>query len=149
MKTVTAASTKAIQRRLSLEFGLKSCKPVQKPRLTRTMKKKRLDFAKRHASWDIEMSKKVLFSDEPSVQQFFVRRYRVWRCVGARFEEKYTTLTMKHPPSQMIWGAMSFMGPAGLCFLSPEMTINGEKNVDLLNSKLEFLIRTHSCTFHV
>ena len=33
-------STKSIQRRLSLEFGLKSCKSARKPRLTEAMKKK-------------------------------------------------------------------------------------------------------------
>ncbi|CAK8681953.1 unnamed protein product [Clavelina lepadiformis] len=33
---------------------------------------------------------------------------------GAGYEEKYTTPTVKHPlPSQMIWGAMSYMGLAG------------------------------------
>jgi len=68
----TLVSTKMIQRRLSLEFGLKSCKPARKPRLTQAMKKKRLDFANRHASWDIEMWKKVRFSDESTVQQFSV-----------------------------------------------------------------------------
>jgi len=57
------------------------------------MKKKHLDFAKRHASWDIEMWKKVLFSDESTVQQFSVRRYRVCRPVGRCYEEKYTTPT--------------------------------------------------------
>ena len=52
--TGTVVSTKTIQHRLSLEFGLKSCKPVRKPRLTEAMKKKRLDFAKRHADWNTE-----------------------------------------------------------------------------------------------
>ena len=38
--TGAAVCTKTIQRRLSLEFGLKSCKPARKPRLTEAMKKK-------------------------------------------------------------------------------------------------------------
>ena len=76
--TGTAISTKTIQRRLSL---LKSC---QRPRLTEAMKEKRLDFAKRHADWNTEMWKRVLFSDESSVSQFSVRKYRVWRPAGAR-----------------------------------------------------------------
>ena len=59
MKTATEASTKAIQRRLSLEFGLKLCKPARKPRLTLAMKKKCLDFAKRHPSWDIDIEIKT------------------------------------------------------------------------------------------
>ena len=39
MDTGTAVSTKTIQRRLSLEFGLKSYRPARNPRLTKTMKK--------------------------------------------------------------------------------------------------------------
>ena len=81
--TSTVESTKTIQRKLSLEFGIKSCKPARKPRLTESMKKKRLDFAKRHADWNTEIWKRVLFSDESSVSQFSVRKYRVWRPAGA------------------------------------------------------------------
>jgi len=97
MERGTLVGTKTIQRRLSLDFGLKSCKPTRKPRLTQAMKKKRFDFAKRHASWDTDMWKKVLFSDESTVPQFSVRRYRLWRPIGIRYEEEYTTPTMKHP----------------------------------------------------
>ena len=61
IETSTAVSTKTIQRDLSLEFGLKSCKPTRKPRLTQSMKKKRLDFATRHASWDIDIEIKSFF----------------------------------------------------------------------------------------
>ena len=61
METSTTVRTKTIQRRLSLEFGVKSCKSAQKPHLTQAMKKKRPDFAKRHGGWDIEMQKKVFF----------------------------------------------------------------------------------------
>ena len=143
--TGTAVSTKTIQRRLSLEFGLKSCKPARKPRLTEAMKKKRLDFAKRHADWNTEMWKRVLFSDESSVSQFSVRKYRVWRPAGARHEEKYTLPTVKHPPSQMVWGAMSSMGTAGLYFLPPGTTMNGEKYVNLLKSKLDIHMTIHNC----
>ena len=81
--TGTAVSTKTIQRRLSLEFGLKLCKPVRKPPLTEAMKKKCLDFAKRHADRNTEIWKWVLFSDKSSVSQFSVQKYRVWRLAEA------------------------------------------------------------------
>ena len=55
MEIGTAVSRKTLQRRSSLEFGLKSFKPARKPRLTHAMKKKRLDFTKRHASWNIDV----------------------------------------------------------------------------------------------
>ena len=120
-------STRTVQRRLFTEFGLKSHKPARKPRLTEGMKKKRLSFAKAHAHWTVDMWKKVLFSDESSMKQFCVRKYRVahwtvdmwkkvlfsdessmkqfcvrkyrvWRPTGKKYEEKYTTPTVKHPP---------------------------------------------------
>ena len=50
IETGTAVSTKTIQCKLSLEFGLKSCKSTRKSRMTQAVKKTRLDFAKRHAS---------------------------------------------------------------------------------------------------
>ena len=58
-------------------------------------------------------------------------------------DEKYPNI--KRMPSRMIWKAISFMGLAGLHFLPPGTTMNGEKYVDFLNSKLELLMRTHSC----
>ena len=45
----------------------------------------------------------------------------------------------------MVWVAMSSMGTAGLCFLPPGTTINGEKYVNLLKSKLEIHMTIHNC----
>ena len=94
MDTGTAVSFKRIQRWLSLEFELKSYRPARKLRLTETMQK--------NDDWNTEMWKRVLFSDESSVNQFSVRKYRVWRRAGSRCEEKYTVPAVKHPPSQMV-----------------------------------------------
>ena len=70
----TNASISTILRRLSKEFDLKSYKPANKLRLTSQMKKKRLEFAKKHIDWSIEDWKKVLFSDESTFQQFTIRK---------------------------------------------------------------------------
>ena len=129
-------SISTISRRLSKEFLLKSYKPAKKPRLTSRMKKKRLEFAKEHIDWSVRDWKKVLFSDESTFQQFTVRKNYVRRPVGKRFNEKYTISTTKHPPSQMIWGAMSANGTAGLYFLKPGTTMNGVKYAELLKDKL-------------
>jgi len=40
---------------------------------------------------------------------------------------------------------MSFRGTAGLYFLPPGITMNGEKYVNLLKSKLELHMRVHNC----
>ena len=39
--------------------------------------------------------------------------------MGERFNEKNTIFTMKHPPTQMIYGTMSANGMAGIYFLDP------------------------------
>ena len=109
------------------------------------MKKKCLDFAKRHAHWNTEIWIRVLFSDESSVNQFSVRKYQVWRPAGARHKEKYTLPTVKHPHSQMVWEVMSSMGTAGLYFLPSGKTINGEKYVNLWKSMLEIHMTDHNC----
>ena len=45
----------------------------------------------------------------------------------------------------MIWGGMSVNGTAGLFFLPPETTMNGQKYVDLLKDKLELHMAIHKC----
>ena len=107
------------------------------PRLTSAMKEKRLAFARKHSNWTAEKWGKVIFPDESTLQQFVVRKRHVRRPVRQRFNEKYTLSTMKHPPSQMIWGAMSNNGTAGLYFLDPGTTMNGTKYRELLNDKLK------------
>ena len=140
----TDVSISTASRRLSREFGLKSCKPAKKPKLTPMMKKKRLAFAKKHLYWTADYWGKVLFSDESTFQQFVVLHKHVRRPVEKRFDEKYTSATIKHPPSQMIWGAMSKNGTAGLYFLTTGTTMNGSKYVDLLKSKLLLHMSVHN-----
>ena len=46
-----------------------------------------------------------MFSLESSIKQFSARKYQVWRPPGAKYNKKLITPTVKHPPSQMIWGS--------------------------------------------
>ena len=142
---VCHVSSMTISRRLRFDFGLSSRKPARKPLLTKAIKDKRLKFAKAHQHWTSEDWSKVLFSDESCIQQFAVRKQHVRRPKGKRFGPKYTVATMKHPPSQMIWGAMSAKGTAGLYFLTPGTTINGAKYLDLLKDKLKLHMDVHVC----
>ena len=109
------------------------------------MKAKRLGFAKKHAKWTIQQWQQVIFFDESTVQQFITRKRYVRKPTGKRFDERYTTQTMKHPPSVMIWGEMFVNGTAGLSFLPPGTTMNGQKYVDLLKDKLELYVAIHKC----
>ena len=110
------------------------------------MKRKRLEFARNHLHWIFDDWGKVLFSDKFTFQQFVVRHNHVRRPVGTRFDQKYTTAPMKHPPSQMIWGAMSKNETAGLYFLATGTTINGLKYVKLLKNKLLLHMTDHNTT---
>ena len=57
-----------------------------------------------------------------------------------------TISTMKHPPSQMIWGAISEHGVAGFSFLPPGTTMNGPRYVEFLAEKLKIHVAVHNCT---
>ena len=70
---------------------------------------------------------KVLFSEKSTSQQFVVPKRHVRRPTGKRFDERYIIPTVKHPPGQMVWGAMSRNSVAALSFLPPGTTINGPK----------------------
>ena len=115
-----------VSRHLSKEFNLKSYKPAKKPRLTAAMKAKHLQFAN-NQHWTAKQWGKVLFSDESTFQQFVVQKRHVRRPTGKRFDERYIIPTVKHPPSQMVWGAMFRNGVAALSFLPSGTTINGPK----------------------
>ena len=73
----TNVSLSTISCRLSKEFGLKSYKPSKKPLLISRMKKKRLEFAKKHIDRSVKDWKKVLLSDESTFQQFIVRKNHI------------------------------------------------------------------------
>ncbi|RYG68243.1 hypothetical protein EON64_05615 [archaeon] len=47
--------------------GLKAMHTIRKPLLTRTHKRKRLDFALAHCDWTIEQWKQVVFFDETPI----------------------------------------------------------------------------------
>ena len=87
-----------------------------------------------------------MFSDESTLQQFVMRKRHIRRHPGKRFEDCYTIQTMKHPPSQMIWGAMSKSGTAGLYFLPQGTTMNVAKYVELLREKLKLHMYIHQCS---
>ena len=110
------------------------------------MNAKRLAFAKKHQDWTPAQWRKVMFSDESTLQQFVVRKRHARPPCGTRFNEKYTISTMKHPPNQMIWGAISKHGVAGIFFLPPGTTMNGPRYIELLAEKLKIYMAVHNCT---
>jgi len=144
-ETGSKISRRTISRRLTDEFGLKSRKPARKPGLIPAMKLKRLQFAKKCKDWSSQQWSRVLFSEETTIQQFASKKRTVRRPPGTQYNERFTQQTMKHPPSVMIWGAISTQGTAGLFFLDPGITMNGKKYLELMKEKLELHMAVHNC----
>ena len=67
---------KTIKGRFSMNFGLKSLRLAKKSRLAKVMIKQHLEFAETFG-WGREMRENVLFSEEYSIKQFSLRKYRV------------------------------------------------------------------------
>ena len=109
------------------------------------MKAKRLEFAKSHQHWTTEHWSKVLFSNESTIQLFGTGKQNVRRPPRKRYDKKYTVSTMKHPPNQMIWEAMSCNGTAGLYFLPSGKTMNSQNYLELLNNKLKTHMDIYDC----
>ena len=118
MKTGPIASSKTIQRKLSLEFGFKSCEPGRKLCLTQTIKKNCLDFAELGHK-DVE--KGTFGRAFCKLNTLLLEAY--WATLGG----KVLYLNCETFPSQIIWGAMLFMGTAELYFLPPGTTTNAGK----------------------
>lgn len=107
-KVVGSSST---VRRRCLQFGLRGCKARKKPLMTDVQRRKRIQWARRSASWSCEMWEKVLFSDESTFCLFgnqantYVRRFP-----GEEFKPECLNLTVKHPLKIMVWGCMAASG---------------------------------------
>ena len=115
--------------------------------MANTSKKvKRLAFAKKHQNWTAKEWGKVMFSDKSTLLQFVVRKRHVRRPRGTRFMQKYTISTIKHPPSQMIWDAISENFVAGLFFSAHGTTMNDLRYVKLLEEKLKIHMAVRNCT---
>ena len=50
----------------SKKFGLKSYEPAKKPQLISQMKKKRLEFAKKHIEWRLKTERKCFYQMNPA-----------------------------------------------------------------------------------
>lgn len=99
-------------------------------------------LGKQYETWTAEDWNKVMFSKESPLQQFVMPK-RILGRIGKRFDEQYIFQSRQQPPSQMICGTRSKYGTAGLCYLPPEITINGVRYIDLLVEKHQRIIFMH------
>ena len=138
----TPIGSSTVLRRIGKRFGLNSHRPVRKPHLSPVLKKRSPDFVRHHRHWTLAEWMKVLFSDEYTMQQCVPRPMHIRRPLG----KKCALATMKHPPSQIIWSAMSCRDAAGLHFIPQNTTTNGPMNVELLKENLKLHMHVQCCT---
>ena len=131
-------SARTVRRRLLCDFGLPARRPAKKPLITKKQLRDRLKFCHAFKSKPAEWWERVVFSDESTFQQLRGNGYNyVRRPVGERLNPKYTLKTVKHPPSVMVWGAISAKGRCGLEIFDKGVKINAAKYVEVLESKLK------------
>ena len=99
--TLKDVALRTIQHRLQKHLKLPTRRPAAKPLLSAKMKAKRLAFAKKYIKWTAADWEKVMFSDESRFLTFSNRRRSVRRPLGSnRFDPRFTSKTVKHPPGQ-------------------------------------------------
>lgn len=108
-------SLTTVKRRLA-KAGLHGRIAARKPLLRPQNRKKRLEWAKLHKDWDMDMWSKVLWTDESKFQVFGSnRRTFVRRRVGERMLPECVAPTVKHGGgSVLVWGSFSFNGVGDL-----------------------------------
>ena len=88
----------------------------------------------------------MLFSDKCTMHEFVPRHMHFRRSLGKCFDKKYVVATMKHPPSQMIWGDMLYRDAVGLYFIPPNTAVNGPMYMELVREKLKLHLHVHGYT---
>lgn len=129
-----------VRRRL-LEADRPARKPQKKPLLTRVMKQKRLNWAKKYRKWTKTERSKVVFSDETHFEVHGVRSAMVRRSRGEPVREGHIQQAPKHPPKKMFWGSFTAKGVGRLVIVNGMM--NSEKYESVLTTHL--LPTIHEC----
>ena len=136
-------------RRTLVGMGFPSRRAAKKPVLTKKMKLKRMQFALKYKHWTAADWMKVMFSDESTFKCFRSSGYLVRRPDDAsRYDPKFTSKTVKHPASVMVWGCFSgTVGRGGIYFLPPKTTMNAERYCTVLKDHLIPFMRIHEAKF--
>ena len=139
LPSLRRVSVRMIQHVLCHQLGLPSRHAAKKPFLSDQMKAKRLAFAQEHANWSVRRWSSVMFSDESHFELFTGSRFtRVRRARGSnRFDPKFTSKTVKHPPKVMVWGCFSAKGRGTLDFLEPGVMMNQHRYLEILRRRAQ------------
>jgi len=102
-----------IRRRL-IERGRIARRPKKKQLLTTVMKKKRLQWAKKHKKWDQQKWRQVIFSDESHFEVQGYRSQYVRTSKGEPLQGGHIEQAPKHAPKKVFWGSFTFKGTGRL-----------------------------------
>jgi hypothetical protein len=107
-----------------------------KPKLTQVHRTARLRFERKYSRFSLANWRRVLFSDECSVELFKTYPERIWRKPGTAFKEGFylpqkTVFTKKYIK---IWSCFGAKGTGPIVFIDGSM--NGRKYRDILSQHL-------------
>ena len=122
-----------IQQFLHDDLGYRSYRARRKPLLTAVQKAKRVKFAKKYSVWSDEDWRGALWSDEATFTVTGSGYDRVYRRPHSdALNPKFTTKTVKHPDSVMVWGCFSYYGIGSLVVLPKNIKVNQGLYLELL-----------------
>lgn len=144
-----SASLRTVQRRLHDDVGVRRYRSKRKPLLSRKNLQDRIKFCKKYSTWTDSDWKKVLWSDESTFTVTSTIGSGVYRKPGSDPHlAKYTTKTVKHPASVMVWGCFSYHGVGNLVFLPADVRMDRKMYLELLCDNLpECFEKTNSDIF--
>lgn len=109
-------------------------RPVKKPLLTNPQKRKRYEWACKYRSWTSEDWKKVIFSDETTIEVQLAQP-RLVRKGSEPLSPLHMSQRIKMPQKVMIWGCMSHYGFGRLHVV--EGTMNSSKYINVLSNRMK------------
>ena len=139
-------SKRTIRHRLQKDLKFGTLKPQRKPLLNSSQVKKRLEFCHFYKTWTSEDWANVLFSDDSTFHQFRDHKQCVRIPSGqSPLNPKYTSKTIKHSSSAMVWGCFGNNGRGGLYFLPKGETMKANNYLQMLKDKLPTFMPLVNC----
>ncbi|KAL7828173.1 hypothetical protein AOLI_G00313250 [Acnodon oligacanthus] len=116
-------SAQTIRNRLHAA-NLRSHQAARRPAMTALHRQARLRWCRQHMHWNLNMWRKVLFSDESRFcLRKLDRRVKVWRRRGDRYADCCTDrVTSFGGGSVMVWGGISLTGKTRLVIIGGNLT---------------------------
>ena len=131
-------SVSTISRSLK-KLGFKNLRLRHKPIITEIQKVQRLQFARKYSSWTIRKWKKVLFSDESSVQIGKIYPRKIWLKPENRWKPGFYLPKKKEYGKKYIkvWSCFSYNGVGKLQFIESGWNRHTYKGILNENLKIE------------